>query len=494
MLEKTVELIRKWQQAGHETIAVICRDEEETKEVDARLGEKITLVNSDLSTAEFGSGVMVLPVEYTKGLEFDAVLLYHPSEEHYPSEDAYVKLLYVAATRALHELAVVHTGDLTDLIGTKVSEEKRIHSLENQVHKESQALRKKPAPVEKKAADPATEKVSTAEERGLLVKATHRTEEKVEISGGMKVSEAGKEKVLSSYSRPMKLGFVGEQPAPPKLNLPKNGQPPKREVPVRKALESKVRTTAPINPSSYPFGGIPNSSVLRPKGHSRIDTAVRILRKTKKYLEVISNYGILHLIPLEDGLIRVQFQKGIRAEFEPGYWDYQPESPVKWSAREGKGLAELTTEKLTVRIDKKTGALTFLDKTGKCLLAEKAALPRQMEYSSVAEGWLYFDWPKKEKLYAKGVLDSKLEPMNQKARYISFGQKALRMPLVVSEYGYGIGLASEGTALACTIPMYGSYLYMEGKQLDYYFIYEGNYERVLEKYKNHWGRGKEALV
>ena len=494
MLEKTVELIRKWQQAGHETIAVICRDEEETKEVDARLGEKITLVNSDLTTAEFGSGVMVLPVEYTKGLEFDAVLLYHPSEEHYPSEDAYVKLLYVAATRALHELAVVHTGDLTDLIGTKVSEEKRLHSLENQVHKESQALRKKPAPVEKKAADPATEKVSTAEERGLLVKAAHRTEEKVEISGGMKVSEAGKEKALSSYSRPMKLGFVGEQPAPPKLNLPKNGQPPKREVPVRKALESKVRTTAPINPSSYPFGGIPNSSVLRPKGHSRIDTAVRILRKTKKYLEIISNYGILHLIPLEDGLIRVQFQKGIRAEFEAGYWDYQPESPVKWSAREGKGLAELTTEKLTVRIDKKTGALTFLDKTGKCLLAEKAALPRQMEYSSVAEGWLYFDWPKKEKLYAKGVLDSKLEPMNQKARYISFGQKALRMPLVVSEYGYGIGLASEGTALACTIPMYGSYLYMEGKQLDYYFIYEGNYERVLEKYKNHWGRGKVTLV
>ena len=41
MLEKTVELIRKWQQAGHETIAVICRDEEETKEVSVRLGEKI---------------------------------------------------------------------------------------------------------------------------------------------------------------------------------------------------------------------------------------------------------------------------------------------------------------------------------------------------------------------------------------------------------------------------------------------------------------------
>ena len=157
-----------------------------------------------------------------------------------------------------------------------------------------------------------------------------------------------------------------------------------------------------------------------------------------------------------------------------------------------EGLAELTTEKLTVRIDKKTGALTFLDKTGKCLLAEKAALPRQMEYSSIAEGWLYFDWPKKEKLYAKGVLDSKLEPMNQKARYISFGQKALRMPLVVSEYGYGIGLASEGTALACTIPMYGSYLYMEGKQLDYYFIYGGELRKGTGEVQEPLGTGKSG--
>ena len=69
---------------------------------------------------------MVLPVEYTKGLEFDGVLLYHPSAEHYPAEDRYVKLLYVAATRALHELTVVHQGDLTDLIARPVSGEKRI--------------------------------------------------------------------------------------------------------------------------------------------------------------------------------------------------------------------------------------------------------------------------------------------------------------------------------------------------------------------------------
>ena len=69
MLEKTVELIRKWQQAGHE--AIVCdlpgRGGDEGSRVPG-WGKRFTLVNSDLSTAEFGSGVMVLPVEYTKGL------------------------------------------------------------------------------------------------------------------------------------------------------------------------------------------------------------------------------------------------------------------------------------------------------------------------------------------------------------------------------------------------------------------------------------------
>lgn len=60
-----------------------------------------------------GNGVSV---EYTKGLEFDAVLIYNPTKENYPVDNGHVKLLYVAATRALHELTVVHQGDLTELI------------------------------------------------------------------------------------------------------------------------------------------------------------------------------------------------------------------------------------------------------------------------------------------------------------------------------------------------------------------------------------------
>lgn len=80
------------------------------------MGEYITVQESDLEKAVFDKGIMVLPVEYTKGLEFDTVLILDPTREEYPVEDGHAKLLYVAATRALHELHVLHTGNLTGLI------------------------------------------------------------------------------------------------------------------------------------------------------------------------------------------------------------------------------------------------------------------------------------------------------------------------------------------------------------------------------------------
>lgn len=97
---------------------------------------------------------------------------------------------------------------------------------------------------------------------------------------------------------------------------------------------------------------------------------------------------------------------------------------------------------------------------------------------------MYFDWQKNEKLAAKGVLADQTERMTQMARYISFGGKKLRMPLLYSSQGYGIGVAARGTVLCCAIPMYGPYLYTEGeKQIDYYFLHGENYEEVVKLYR-----------
>ena len=140
--------------------------------------------------------------------------------------------------------------------------------------------------------------------------------------------------------------------------------------------------------------------------------------------------------------------------------------------------------KITIRIDKRTGAIQFFNKEKIRLLSEKIALPRRIELGATSQTWVYFDWRKEEKLAAKGILDDELIPMNQKARYISFGKKKLRMPLLVSKYGYGIGIAAKNDVICCNIPMYGTYLYTEGmEQIDYYFFYGESYKVILDSYK-----------
>ena len=66
---------------------------------------------------DFTQGVMALPIHLTKGLEFDAVILLNPTPEAYRETEGDAKLLYVAVTRALHELHVLYEGELSPLFG-----------------------------------------------------------------------------------------------------------------------------------------------------------------------------------------------------------------------------------------------------------------------------------------------------------------------------------------------------------------------------------------
>ncbi len=463
MIREMITRIRSWQKDGRETIAVICKDEEQAASVCSMLEPDIVVADSNLQTAEFGSGVMVLPVAYTKGLEFDAVLLYDPSNDSYPPQDAYVKLLYVAATRALHELEVVHLGNLTDLIAKPVSDEKRMQSLENEVRTEAVRYQKEE---------------TTAREQELL-KARQGEQERIARSffGPKPIQVRTPKKQQSFEKQPIKK-------QPPEKQPPKK-QPPNIPKPVLNNRQPQRKHQAPINASSHRFGECPDNALLQPKGHGRIDNAVRMVRKTKQYIECIGSYGTLRLTPICDTVIRVQFRKGTMEPFETGYWEQEPQQTDLWKVKDGKNLVEAQTDSLTVRIDKKTGALQFYDRQQKLLLAEKAALPRQCEMSDrEPETWVFFEWTNQEPLFAKGLLADDLERINTKARYISFGGKKMRMPLLVSGRGYGIGVAASHTVMCCTIPMYGNYIYTNGTgQIDYYFLYGKEPQHVLTLYQ-----------
>ncbi|MGN1083525.1 MAG: 3'-5' exonuclease, partial [Lachnospiraceae bacterium] len=419
MNRAVVSILKNWEKEGHGTIAVICADGQEADKVTGMLGKEISLADSNPATAVFNEGVMVLPVEYTKGLEFDAVVLYHPSKENYPSEDRYVKLLYVAATRALHELAVVHLHDLTELIAIPVSEEKRLSSLERQ--------------------------------QDTLHVATPRVVPK--ITEEKKQTELARilERTTKRYG----------------LNQPKE------------SVEAVGKTVAvpeadpALNTSPYQFNSPVEAKKMTPKGHSRIDCGVRWVKKSKTFVDFVSNYGILRVTPLTEEIVRVRFVRGQADLFPDGNWKYTGEKKPSFLTRENATVYEIVTKKLVVRIEKKSGALAFFDTKGILLLKESLKEPRLIE-PDLSKTWNYFEWEKNEKIVAKGILDTDLQQVNGKARYISIGGKKKRMPLLLSRKGYGISVSAEDTVSFCGVGMYGQYICTEKeKQIDYYVLFGG---------------------
>lgn len=118
MVLDTVEIVKSIQESGYDTIAIICRTVEEMLQVKDLLKQHINIehLQKDVETMTFQSGVMVLPIYMTKGLEFDAVIIWNPDYNSYQVSDGDAKLMYVAITRALHELHVVYSGNLSGLL------------------------------------------------------------------------------------------------------------------------------------------------------------------------------------------------------------------------------------------------------------------------------------------------------------------------------------------------------------------------------------------
>jgi len=78
--------------------------------------EEIALYTDLDSWDESSDYVIMMTLHSAKGLEFDTVFLWDPTKMKYPCNDANVKLLYVAATRALHQLVVAAEGELSEIL------------------------------------------------------------------------------------------------------------------------------------------------------------------------------------------------------------------------------------------------------------------------------------------------------------------------------------------------------------------------------------------
>jgi len=109
--------IMEYQKSGYKTIAVISKTDLMSKYINdelAGLGLKIPNVSPDDDLTDKRFRICTISNQLAKGLEFDAVIINNVNEDIYCSTSSLdMKLLYVAITRALHELDIIYSGELT---------------------------------------------------------------------------------------------------------------------------------------------------------------------------------------------------------------------------------------------------------------------------------------------------------------------------------------------------------------------------------------------
>lgn len=113
ILKKIEEYINK----GYKTIAVISKTDLLSRYINDdlhELGMSIPNINETDDLLDEKFRICTISNQLSKGLEFDAVIINGASENIYSSSNNLdMKLLYVAITRALHEVDIVYSGELT---------------------------------------------------------------------------------------------------------------------------------------------------------------------------------------------------------------------------------------------------------------------------------------------------------------------------------------------------------------------------------------------
>jgi DNA helicase-2/ATP-dependent DNA helicase PcrA len=117
-----IDDIEKLLSENFKSIAVICKTEAESQKVYKQLIHELHKRKSDLSikfinkdSEVFTTGLILIPSFLSKGLEFDAVILYDASSQTYHHEEER-KLFYTICTRSLHRLHMYYQDTLTPFI------------------------------------------------------------------------------------------------------------------------------------------------------------------------------------------------------------------------------------------------------------------------------------------------------------------------------------------------------------------------------------------
>lgn len=104
--EKIKEQLKQFEESSYKTCGIVCKTAAQVEELYVALQEEFNLHKLDEHSAAFTEGITLSSVQLAKGLEFDVVIVPFVDEASYAS-DFDKGLLYVACTRAMHQLILL---------------------------------------------------------------------------------------------------------------------------------------------------------------------------------------------------------------------------------------------------------------------------------------------------------------------------------------------------------------------------------------------------
>lgn len=107
---RILELVDAHQRSEYQSLGIVCKSLPQAEHLHRTLTEAgIDLTLLDYDSTTFTGGTIITSAHIAKGLEFDAVIAPHVDDATYVT-DIDRSMLYIACTRAMHELHLTHPG------------------------------------------------------------------------------------------------------------------------------------------------------------------------------------------------------------------------------------------------------------------------------------------------------------------------------------------------------------------------------------------------
>ncbi len=226
--------------------------------------------------------------------------------------------------------------------------------------------------------------------------------------------------------------------------------------------------------------------------------------------------GFLQLTPYSDSIIRVRFAPTQEFSTKASLMVRQsPNLRVGFEVSETTETLMLSTSQLSIRINRQTGAFTYLDSSGQILTKEpdrggKTLIPvdvvksvfdesveaqirrdadgvhaynpsaRQVVDRHAFHTKLEFEWMSGEALYGLGTHEEGMMNLRGQHQYLYQQNMKVAVPVLLSTRGYGILLDSYSLMIFHD-DAFGSYLWTDvDDELEYYFIYGPEFDQVVQ--------------